>query len=548
MINYLAVEGQPLLTDLTVEGSSSSELVRITQTGTGNALVVEDAANPDSTPFIVDFAGRVGIGKTPSTKLDVDGSAAFNGETTITGNTLIRQALNQDAISIRGRAGGSSGYNVILTTGTLAGSATATFAGVNGTVITTGNLTDITSIGTLSALTITGNLTVDTNTLFVDSTTDRIGIGTSSPSEKLDVVGNIALTGSVVFEGATADTFETTLSVTDPTADRTITLPDASGTVALTSETVLKSTFTTKGDILATSAASTPTRLAVGTNNQVLTADSSTATGVKWATVAGSLKFLSTSFYQSSTTITPSTVSPNAKMAIITVIGGGGGSGGIAATSGSQVAISENGGAAGGIQCIFYSDSYSATNSTTFTQPWGIAVGAGGTGGTGLNGGNQGNQSIVQYPYDAKSPDWLILGGYGWNSGYGYGAAVTPPRFQANNGSTPTNYAYSNSGPAPIIVGNIASSSYSESHSYALSTAFGSVSAPSGSQHGLNLDFLSSFLIANPPQTRIVSSGISPNLFGGYGGGAPSVMRLGAGAANNGYPGYTGIVAISWFG
>lgn len=37
----------------------------------------------------------------------------------------------------------------------------------------------------------------------------------------------------LVFEGATADTFETTLAVTDPTADRTITLPNASGTVAV---------------------------------------------------------------------------------------------------------------------------------------------------------------------------------------------------------------------------------------------------------------------------------------------------------------------------
>lgn len=41
---------------------------------------------------------------------------------------------------------------------------------------------------------------------------------------------------SISFEGATADDFETTLEVTDPTADRTITLPDATGTVALTSD------------------------------------------------------------------------------------------------------------------------------------------------------------------------------------------------------------------------------------------------------------------------------------------------------------------------
>jgi hypothetical protein len=42
--------------------------------------------------------------------------------------------------------------------------------------------------------------------------------------------------GNIVFEGATANDFETTLSVTDPTADRTITFPDAGGTVALTSD------------------------------------------------------------------------------------------------------------------------------------------------------------------------------------------------------------------------------------------------------------------------------------------------------------------------
>ena len=44
------------------------------------------------------------------------------------------------------------------------------------------------------------------------------------------------VTTSIVFEGATADAFETTLTVVDPTADRTITLPNTSGTVALTSD------------------------------------------------------------------------------------------------------------------------------------------------------------------------------------------------------------------------------------------------------------------------------------------------------------------------
>jgi hypothetical protein len=47
--------------------------------------------------------------------------------------------------------------------------------------------------------------------------------------------GNIAVPTAITFEGATADSYETTIQVTDPTADRTITIPDAGGTVALTS-------------------------------------------------------------------------------------------------------------------------------------------------------------------------------------------------------------------------------------------------------------------------------------------------------------------------
>ena len=41
-------------------------------------------------------------------------------------------------------------------------------------------------------------------------------------------------TENIIFEGATADTYETTLTVTDPTADRTITFGDETGTVLTT--------------------------------------------------------------------------------------------------------------------------------------------------------------------------------------------------------------------------------------------------------------------------------------------------------------------------
>jgi len=64
-------------------------------------------------------------------------------------------------------------------------------------------------------VTVSGNLTVQGTTTTIDSST-------------------IAVTNSFVFEGATANDYETTLTVTDPTADRTITLPNASGTVITT--------------------------------------------------------------------------------------------------------------------------------------------------------------------------------------------------------------------------------------------------------------------------------------------------------------------------
>jgi hypothetical protein len=80
----------------------------------------------------------------------------------------------------------------------------------------------------------------------------------------------IGSAGSLVFEGSTADGNETTLAVTDPTGDRTITLPDATGTVPLLG---LAQSFTAaqRGSITALTSASTITPDFALANNFSLT-------------------------------------------------------------------------------------------------------------------------------------------------------------------------------------------------------------------------------------------------------------------------------------
>ena len=80
--------------------------------------------------------------------------------------------------------------------------------------------------------------TTDTQTLTNKTLTDPVISG---------VVGGASLT----FEGATADAFETTLTVTDPTADRTITFPNATGNVILDTATQTLSNKTLGTDLSA---------------------------------------------------------------------------------------------------------------------------------------------------------------------------------------------------------------------------------------------------------------------------------------------------------
>jgi hypothetical protein len=55
----------------------------------------------------------------------------------------------------------------------------------------------------------------------------------TSPTITNPTISGTNVDASIVFEGATPDAFETTLTVTDPTQDNTITLPNTTGTVVI---------------------------------------------------------------------------------------------------------------------------------------------------------------------------------------------------------------------------------------------------------------------------------------------------------------------------
>lgn len=60
--------------------------------------------------------------------------------------------------------------------------------------------------------------------------------GAVSGVAELDANKNVLTRESVIFEGATTNSYQLTLTATDPTADRTITFPDASGTLVISSD------------------------------------------------------------------------------------------------------------------------------------------------------------------------------------------------------------------------------------------------------------------------------------------------------------------------
>ena len=112
-----------------------------------------------------------------------------------------------------------------------------------------------------------------TGTPFISATGLTTSIkGDLTVTELATFVAGIKIDGSnpvITFEGSTADAYETLLHITDPTADRTITLPDATGTVALTSDITTPVTAVTGTAPIVSSGGYTPA-ISVTTNDAQL--------------------------------------------------------------------------------------------------------------------------------------------------------------------------------------------------------------------------------------------------------------------------------------
>ena len=117
--------------NVTIDSDTPGPALKITQTGTGPVLRVQDSADPDNTPFIIDNAGNVGVGTaTPTAQLEATGAAKLGsltltssplpvasggtGQATLTANNVL---IGAGTSSVAFVAPGTSG-NVLASNGT----------------------------------------------------------------------------------------------------------------------------------------------------------------------------------------------------------------------------------------------------------------------------------------------------------------------------------------------------------------------------------------------------------------------------------------------
>ena len=183
---------------MVISGNSSSDLVRITQTGSGNAFVVEDSSNPDTTPFVITSGGSVTIGVTQPftnagsnpTQLTVsDGSSGIAFSGLPTSSTVIVQSSISPSIGMLAPDSGNSQI-YFATPGD-------NFGAFLRWDFTNKNLVLATSNSAGKLIFNTGN---NIEAARIDST-GNMGIGTTTPRQRLDVSGN-----TIISSGLTAQT------------------------------------------------------------------------------------------------------------------------------------------------------------------------------------------------------------------------------------------------------------------------------------------------------------------------------------------------------
>jgi len=181
----------------------SGEFIGVTYGGIGtNTLTANSILLGNGTSAVqnsvIQISGST-ISSSDSSLITIDDGLSVTGNLTVSGT--ITGTISSSSSTLGNVQIGVTGANEIDTS-----SGNLTIDSAGGTVTVDDNLT------VSGNTTITGNLTVNGTTTTVNSTT-------------------IEITNSFTFEGTTSDENELILSAGDPTADRTITLPDATDTL-----------------------------------------------------------------------------------------------------------------------------------------------------------------------------------------------------------------------------------------------------------------------------------------------------------------------------